>query len=801
MSAFDAESERMTLYIDTVLFILGGVLALFALVTAVCLGVSRRRSRAYRKALDQDTEIFDVFTATANFTGDDSGRGSGSDQRTASLDDGFGEFTLGGRYRLKTEIHGGGMSRVFIAENVKLGNQWIVKFISNRNGYLASEERILKLLNHNSLPKIVDIFHSEDGVFLVETFVEGVTLDKLLAFREKITEAVILDWMEQMALALNYLHKMTPSPVYHFDIKPSNIMVTHDNRLVLIDFGISRHSGEDGLPAGVTYFYAAPEQLKHRIPRRHAALIRQRFGELPARRMNWNPDARTDIYSLGAVMFEMAVGQIAGTDNINVLQNAVSSGLCEIIGKCLAVDPERRYRSAEDLLTDIREMKGSRIKMARTLFARKLAAVSAALAITASGGALGGGYYVFARENAALVSVDPEIVTVSLQQSGVFSVEKKLPDGKIAVLEDGRIQWSFSRDNVARVDGNRVSGLNVGETKLTGRYRQKEITMTVRVVEPLDGMVNVSQRYESGHWAELLAGTAERDRLDGSIDAADFMSPESAARAEDGTVYVADSGTLRVIWGDRVGSVSITPDYITVYLVRCYKNSVYILSNPWEDTDGGFYYGIVRLTDRGAEGLYIADARYTAIEDFAISDDGLLYFIDRSEEMGGAFLKTMDLSNVRDIHTLCKLPAGTSALALAPAPGGSAVYLANPETGVIQIYREGELGYFAGIENERAFVDGAAPLFYAPRRIRYADGFLYVWDFNVLRRIEADDGVAGECMTLAGVASPVYDLDITDERVAAEDVVFPYGGGADFVLLDGRVLLTDPKHGVIWEIR
>jgi hypothetical protein len=377
-----------------------------------------------------------------------------------------------------------------------------------------------------------------------------------------------------------------------------------------------------------------------------------------------------------------------------------------------------------------------------------------------------------------------------------FSAEKRLPDGKVSALDEGRIQWSFSRDNIARVDGNRVSGLNAGETELTGRYRQKEITITVRVVEPPDGLVNVSQRYETGHWAEILAGTAERNRLDGALDAADFISPESVAQAEDGTVYVSDSGALRVMRGDRVGSVTVTPDYLTVHLVRCFKNSVYFLSNPWEANDGGIYYGIIRLTDRGAEGLYIADARYTAVEDFDISEDGVLYFIDRNEGMGGVFLKTMDLSDVRDIRTLCELPWGVSALAL----DGSAVYLANPETGVIQIYRDGALGYFAGIENERAFVDGAAPLFYTPRRIRYADGFLYVWDFNVLRRIEADEGVAGECMTLAGMASPVYGLDIAEERVAAEDVVFPYGGGADFVLLDGRVLLTDPKHGVIWRI-
>ena len=299
------------MYTDTLLFITSGAFAFLVLVLAVYLASSYKRSLVYRTLLRQETEFYDalsstVMTGTLGAPVAGSGSGSGgsaglqgggdvqSVDRTASTQIGhcgnttelqgadepgagrpgeeahetveFDASALEGRYVLKTEIHGGGMSRVFLAESVKLGNRWIVKFIPDRNARLANEEDILKLLNHVSLPKIVDIFKDDRGVYLVESYIEGVTLDKVMQSGRTVNQVVILDWAEQLAKALNYLHNLEPHPIYHFDIKPTNIMVTHDNRLVIIDFGVSKRFGEDDGPAvGVTYQYAAPEQFKRRI--------------------------------------------------------------------------------------------------------------------------------------------------------------------------------------------------------------------------------------------------------------------------------------------------------------------------------------------------------------------------------------------------------------------------------------------------------------------------------------------------------------------------------------------------------
>lgn len=848
------------MYTDVLLFWVSGVCALSVLILSAYLAFSRKRGRMYRSILRQETESIGALSTAAlkntsaaagiaiSAAGSDDAElwtdlrypsdggvmdpltGGGATDWTTPVGTpfarpvpeqaaGFDDSVLEGRYRLLGEIKGGGMSRIFLAEHIRLGNRWIVKFIPHENGTLANEENILKLLNHHSLPRIIDIFRDGKGVYLVESFIEGVSLDKLLKSEQPVHQFMVLEWAEQLTQALNYLHNLDPYPIYHLDLKPSNIMITHDSRLVLIDFGISKRMDQNDSPAlGVTYKYAAPEQLKHRIPEKYRALIQSRFGELPAERARWNPDGRTDIYSLGLILFELVMGRLPAEHAMEGLKERISHEFYEIIRQCLAVDPDQRHPSAGALLAELQKVKGSRLKMARTLFMRRAASVAIAVAFVAGASTLTGGYYIYGQESAALCEVDPESVTVSLQQSTQLTVQRKMPDGQLVALDNSRIRWTFSQDDIARLDGNRLSGVNIGTTQITGLYRNKSISLDVQVVEPMDGMVNIVQHYRRGHEIQLFAGGAERERRDGPLDQEEFISPESLDIAEDGTVYLTDAGTLRAIRGDWAESIAFEPDYLSAHKVRCDRNQVYILTDPWEDGED-MYYGMIRLTRTetagaveaadstdsvevtevaetlsvSAEGLYMSDARYTAVEDFDIDAGGRIYFIHRNAGMAVTELKTLDPDDPDAVVTLCELPEGTSALTLDET---GAVYLANPESGAIQIWRDGALSYFAGIEGERAFIDGAAPLFYRPQRLRYADGLLYIWDFNVLRQIRVQDGVAAEAITLAGEAGPTFDMNFGAVRQAAEDVILPNSELTDFAVTgDGQVLLTDPKRG------
>lgn len=193
----------------------------------------------------------------------------------------------------------------------------------------------------------------------------------------------------------------------------------------------------------------------------------------------------------------------------------------------------------------------------------------------------------------------------------------------------------------------------------------------------------------------------------------------------------------------------------------------------------------------------MGDALYTAVEDFDFSSDGLLYFIDRNEGAGAVYLKTLNTSDTEDIKTLCELPEGTSALTM---DDEDAVYLSNPATGAIQVFKDGKLTYFAGVENDRKFIDGKAPLFYEPQSIKYFDGSLYVWDFNTLRQISIKDGAAGEAITVAGEASPDFEMELPKGRQNAESIILPNSKLMDFSVSENGILITDPKRGVIWQI-
>ena len=824
------------MYLEHILFIVGASFAIIALGFFIYLVASHKRSRVYAKVLRHDTESDVTLTATLSkgMTGSKLNTYTDTDDLIATetsnqlysgkneysiqpaLQEGGTEFlslgrapvlgsnqkegafdssALAGLYSIVREIGGGNMSRTFEVISIKLGNPWFLKFISNKDGKLVNEDNILKQLNHISLPKIIDVIYKDEGVYLIETLVEGVSLDEILDKNVEINQSVLVDWFEQLAHVLNYLSNIKPSPILHLDLKPGNIMVTHANRLVLVDFGISRNIGEHG-PGALTARYAAPEQFEGRAKEKYSQLINKRFGAIPDHVGSWDIDVRTDIYSLGAIMFELATGQPPTQDNLKLLEQTVSKELCGIILKCIAVDPSRRYSSASKLQEDIRELKGSKIKMARLLFVRKVAAFVACLAIIVSFGSFFWGYTVLAAETAATLTLRPDVLTLSLQQSATLDIERHMADGSPARFDIHRVVWDFKGDDIARIDGTHVTGLNLGETFISGHYRNRSITLHVRVVEPINDLTEVSQRFQTGRTVSVFAGTfTGRESVDGALQYMDFFSPESIAISDNGTLYLTDAGVLRAITGTAAETISISPAYISAARVGTYGNTLYILTDPWIDEDD-YIFAIAHIDAGGNANILITfSAQHSAVEDFAFSQDGTLYFIERNEGLGGVFLHT--LTTYGNYLTPARLPQGSSSLTVCDE---GTLYIGNSESGKIYVYYQGELRYFAGIDGDRAFIDGFSSRLYFPQRLEYFDGHLYVWDFNTLRRIEVFGPVAGDTITIAGIASPIYDNQPSGSLFAAEEMIFPHGRMMDFVVTESGILLTDHKCGVVWLI-
>lgn len=201
-------------------------------------------------------------------------------------------LTFNDTYEIKSVIGKGGMSTVYLADHKRLHTRWAVKEVRKQQAarfdFLA-ESNILKRLQHPMLPRIIDIFEDRDCIYIVEDFVEGVTLDELLKQQKRVEEAVALQWFRDLCGVLNYLHTQKPNPIIYRDMKPSNIMLQPDGSLKLIDFGIAREYKQDS-SADTTYIgtkgYAAPEQ----------------FGRAQT-------DGRTDIYSLGVTMYHLLTGK------------------------------------------------------------------------------------------------------------------------------------------------------------------------------------------------------------------------------------------------------------------------------------------------------------------------------------------------------------------------------------------------------------------------------------------------------------------------------------------------------------
>lgn len=200
------------------------------------------------------------------------------------------------RYSIKEVLGEGGMSCVYLAEDRNLHNKlWAVKEMKacgtteeqkEMEAQFQREASILCQLDHNNLPKVSDYFCEGPHNYLVMEFIKGETLyDILQKTAGFIAEETLRDWGIQLCDALEYLHRKNP-PIIYRDIKPKNIIITPAGTVKLIDFGIARlydlHKVSDTIIIGTPGF-ASPEQ----------------YGK-------GQTDQRSDIYSLGATLYNLA---------------------------------------------------------------------------------------------------------------------------------------------------------------------------------------------------------------------------------------------------------------------------------------------------------------------------------------------------------------------------------------------------------------------------------------------------------------------------------------------------------------
>jgi eukaryotic-like serine/threonine-protein kinase len=258
-----------------------------------------------------------------------------------------------GRYRIIRKLGAGGMANVYLAEDQELGRRVAIKILDGRhaadNSFIERFRREAKNAAGLSHPNIVSIYdrgEAEGTYYIAMEYLSGRSLKELIVSRGPTPIKIAIDYTRQMLAALGFAHR---NGIVHRDIKPHNVVVDSDGRLKVTDFGIARSGASQMTEVGSiigTAQYLSPEQAR-------GAPV----------------DQRSDVYSVGVVLYEMLTGRVpfTGDTPLEIAMKHLSEvpvppsekradvpeDLDSIVLRALAKDPEDRYQTAEEMDADL----------------------------------------------------------------------------------------------------------------------------------------------------------------------------------------------------------------------------------------------------------------------------------------------------------------------------------------------------------------------------------------------------------------------------------------------------------------
>src|SRR5881396_3512620 len=258
-----------------------------------------------------------------------------------------------GRYQVVRKLGAGGMANVYLAEDQELGRRVAIKILNDRH---ANDEQFVErfrreaknaaALSHPNIVSIYDRGEAEGTYYIAMEFLEGRSLKELIVQRGPAPVTVSVEYARQILSALRFAHR---HGIVHRDIKPHNVLVDSEGRVKVTDFGIARAGTSQMTEAGSivgTAQYLSPEQARG------------------------SPvDQRSDVYSVGIVLYEMLTGKVPFTGETPLeiamkhlsevpvppseLRDDVPDDLDLVVLRALAKDPEDRYQTAEEMNADL----------------------------------------------------------------------------------------------------------------------------------------------------------------------------------------------------------------------------------------------------------------------------------------------------------------------------------------------------------------------------------------------------------------------------------------------------------------
>jgi beta-lactam-binding protein with PASTA domain/predicted Ser/Thr protein kinase len=258
-----------------------------------------------------------------------------------------------GRYRIVRRLGAGGMANVYLAEDQELGRSVAIKILNERH---ANDEQFVErfrreaknaaALSHPNIVSIYDRGEAEGTYYIAMEHLDGRNLKELIVARGPAPVRIAIDYTKQILGALRFAHR---HGIVHRDIKPHNVLVDRDGRLKVTDFGIARAGASQMTEAGSivgTAQYLSPEQA--------------RGGPV---------DQRSDLYSVGVVLYELLTGTVpfTGDSPVEIAMKHLSAkpeppstkrpdlprDFDLIVIRAIAKDPDDRYQDAEEMQADL----------------------------------------------------------------------------------------------------------------------------------------------------------------------------------------------------------------------------------------------------------------------------------------------------------------------------------------------------------------------------------------------------------------------------------------------------------------
>jgi eukaryotic-like serine/threonine-protein kinase len=258
-----------------------------------------------------------------------------------------------GRYQVVRKLGAGGMANVYLAEDQELGRRVAIKILNDRHANddqfverFRREAKNAAALSHPNIVSIYDRGEAEGTYYIAMEYLDGRSLKELVVSRGEAPIGLTVDYARQILSALRFAHR---HGIVHRDIKPHNVLVDGDGRVKVTDFGIARAGTSQMTEAGSivgTAQYLSPEQAK-----------------------GGDVDPRSDLYSLGVVLYELLTGDVPfnGDTPVEIAMKHLSAvpeppskrrrdvprNLDLVVMRALAKDPDDRYQSAEEMDADL----------------------------------------------------------------------------------------------------------------------------------------------------------------------------------------------------------------------------------------------------------------------------------------------------------------------------------------------------------------------------------------------------------------------------------------------------------------